>query len=181
MTAATLTQSQVPFTNPSHNIPFFITDNKGKYQARRALTEDQIIRASEVILQKRVRTETVFSNTTFAGMYLRSKLINYEHEVFACLFLSNSNHLIRYEEMFTGTINSASVYPREVIKKALQLNAAAVIFAHNHPSGSTEPSAADHLITQKLKRALDLVDIQALDHFIIGFGSPYSFADNKKI
>ena len=82
------------------------------------------------------------------------------------------------EEMFRGTIDSASVYPREVMKKALDHNAAAVIFAHNHPSGVSEPSQADKLITNKLKQALELLDIRVLDHFIIGDGRPYSFAEN---
>jgi DNA repair protein RadC len=98
--------------------------------------------------------------------------------VFACLFLDNQHHILEFEELFRGTIDSASVYPREVIKKALAHNAAAVIFAHNHPSGISEPSQADKLITDKLKQALALIDIRVLDHFIIGDGMPYSFAEN---
>ncbi|NYT46906.1 MAG: DNA repair protein RadC [Candidatus Methanofishera endochildressiae] len=110
--------------------------------------------------------------------YLSNQLRHYPHEVFACLFLDNQHHILKYEELFTGTIDGASVYPREVVKKALQHNAAAVIFAHNHPSGISEPSQADKLITDKLKQALNLMDIRVLDHFIIGDGQPYSFAEH---
>lgn len=110
--------------------------------------------------------------------YLSQQLRHYQHEVFACLFLDNQHHILEFEELFRGTIDSASVYPREVVKKALAHNAAAVIFAHNHPSGISEPSHADKLITDKLKQALALIDIRVLDHFIIGDGRPYSFAEN---
>jgi len=110
--------------------------------------------------------------------YLSQQLRHYQHEVFACLFLDNQHHILEFEELFRGTIDSASVYPREVVKKVLAHNAAAVIFAHNHPSGISEPSQADKLITDKLKQALALIDIRVLDHFIIGDGMPYSFAEN---
>jgi DNA repair protein RadC len=110
--------------------------------------------------------------------YLSAQLRGYSYEVFACLFLDNQNRVIQLEEMFRGTIDSASVYPREVVKKALHHNAAAVIFAHNHPSGIAEPSQADKHITEKLKHALALFDIRVLDHFIIGDGQPYSFAEH---
>jgi len=110
--------------------------------------------------------------------YLSQQLRHYQHEVFACLFLDNQHHILEFEELFRGTIDSASVYPREVVKKALAHNAAAVIFAHNHPSGISEPSQADKLITAKLKQALALIEIRVLDHFIIGDGMPYSFAEN---
>ena len=110
--------------------------------------------------------------------YLSNQLRNYPYEVFACLFLDNQHHILEFEELFRGTIDGASVYPREVVKKALEHNAAAVIFAHNHPSGISEPSQADKSITHKLKQALDLLDIRVLDHFIIGDGMPYSFAEH---
>jgi DNA repair protein RadC len=113
--------------------------------------------------------------------YLSAQLRGYKHEVFACLFLDNQHRIIKLEELFRGTIDGASVYPREVAKQALQHNAAAVIFAHNHPSGIAEPSQADKLITQQLKQALELLDIRVLDHFIIGDGEPYSFAEHGLI
>jgi len=110
--------------------------------------------------------------------YLSAHLRGYSFEVFACLFLDNQNRVIKLEELFRGTIDGASVYPREVAKQALFHNAAAVIFAHNHPSGVAEPSQSDQLITNKLKQALALFDIRVLDHFIIGDGAPYSFAEH---
>ena len=110
--------------------------------------------------------------------YLSAQLRGYSYEVFACLFLDNQHRVIKLEELFRGTIDSASVYPREVAKRVLHHNAAAVIFAHNHPSGICEPSQADKHITDKLKQALALFDIRVLDHFIIGDGSPYSFAEH---
>jgi len=110
--------------------------------------------------------------------YLSAQLRGYSYEVFACLFLDNQHRVIQLEELFRGTIDGASVYPREVAKRALFHNAAAVIFAHNHPSGINEPSQADKNITDKLKQALILFDIRVLDHFIIGDGQPYSFAEH---
>ena len=113
--------------------------------------------------------------------YLSAQLRGYQYEVFACLFLDNQHRTIELEELFRGTIDGASVYPREVVKRALHHNAAAVIFAHNHPSGISEPSQADRQITDKLKQALGLLDIRVLDHFIIGDGVPYSFAEHGLI
>lgn len=120
----------------------------------------------------------VLTNPEATRAYLSHKLRRYSYEVFACLFLDNQHHILEFEELFRGTIDSASIYPREVVKKALDYNAAAVIFAHNHPSGISEPSQADRLITDKLKQALGLMDIGVLDHFIIGDGVPYSFAEH---
>jgi len=100
--------------------------------------------------------------------FLSSQLRDYPHEVFAVLFLDQRHRVIQFDKMFRGTIDGASVYPREVVKKALEHNAAAVIFAHNHPSGVAEPSQADERITQRLKEALSLVDIRVLDHFVVG-------------
>ncbi|PPD39879.1 MAG: hypothetical protein CTY16_18560 [Methylobacter sp.] len=110
--------------------------------------------------------------------YLSAQLRGYTYEVFACLFLDNQHRVIQFEELFRGTIDGASVYPREIAKRALHHNAAAIIFAHNHPSGIAEPSQADQHITDKLKQALALFDIRVLDHFIIGDGLPYSFAEH---
>ena len=109
--------------------------------------------------------------------YLALKLSHLEHEVFSIIFLSNNHKIIAYEELFRGTIDAASVYPREVVKRALQLNAAALILAHNHPSGEPNPSQSDIQITQKLQQALNMVDIRILDHIIIGGEEPVSFAE----
>jgi len=113
--------------------------------------------------------------------YLRARLRAYSHEVFACLFLDNRHQVIEYEELFTGTIDGASVHPREVVKRALHHNAAAAIFAHNHPSGVAEPSRADRSITNRLSAALALVDVRVLDHFVIGDGEVVSFAERGLI
>ncbi len=113
--------------------------------------------------------------------YLSAQLRGYSYEVFACLFLDNQHRVIALEELFRGTIDGASVYPREVAKRALFHHSAAVIFAHNHPSGINEPSQADRHITDKLRQALGLFDIRVLDHFIIGDGDPYSFAEHGLI
>ena len=109
--------------------------------------------------------------------YLQARMSHYQQEVFACLFLDNQHQVIELEELFFGSIDSASVYPREVVKKVLQFNAAAVIFAHNHPSGISEPSQADRLITEQLKQALSLIDVRVLDHIVVGHNQSTSFAE----
>ena len=113
--------------------------------------------------------------------YLSAQLRGYSYEVFGCLFLDNQHRVIVWEELFRGGIDSASVYPREVVKRALFHHAAAVIFAHNHPSGFSQPSQADRQITLKLQKALELLEIRVLDHFIVGDQPPYSFAEHGLI
>lgn len=108
--------------------------------------------------------------------YLIARLRDQPQEVFCCLFLDNRHRVIRFEEMFRGTVDGTSVYPREVVRRALSLNAAAVILAHNHPSGVAEPSQADESITRRLKAALELVDIRMLDHLVVGDGLATSLA-----
>jgi DNA repair protein RadC len=108
--------------------------------------------------------------------YLKLHFRGLEREVFVCVYLDMQNRLIQIEELFAGTLGQTSVYPREVVKQALRANAANVIFAHNHPSGVTEPSEADRLLTRRLKQALELVDIRVLDHFIVAGGETLSFA-----
>lgn len=108
--------------------------------------------------------------------FLQSRMRHLDHELFCCLFLDNRHRVLGFDELFRGTIDGTSVYPREVVKEALAVNAAAVILAHNHPSGVAEPSQADERITKRLKSALDLVDIRLLDHLIIGDGKATSLA-----
>lgn len=108
--------------------------------------------------------------------YLHARIRHLGHELFCCLYLDNRHRVLRFDEMFRGTIDGTSVYPREVVKEALAINAAAVILAHNHPSGVAEPSQADERITKRLKSALELVDIRLLDHLIIGDGETTSMA-----
>lgn len=109
--------------------------------------------------------------------FLRARLRGYPHEVFACLFLDNRHRVISFDELFTGTIDSASVHPREVVRRALKHNAAAVILAHNHPSGVAEPSNSDQTLTRRLTEALALIDVRVVDHLVIGDSESVSFAE----
>jgi DNA repair protein RadC len=141
------------------------------------LTPDQVLeKASEIMLERLVR-QGKLSSPQDTRNYLTAQLGPKEHEVFLVLFLDNQNQLLASEEMFRGTINAASVYPREIVKAALQHNAAAVILAHNHPSGEPEPSQADRSLTERLLAALSLVDIRVLDHLVIGGSNTVSFAE----
>lgn len=111
-----------------------------------------------------------------AGRYFAQRLRGLPHEVFAALFLDTRHRAIAFEELFRGTVDGAEVHPREVVRRALAHNAAAVMVGHNHPSGNPEPSAADRAVTARLKQSLSLVDVRLLDHFVIGDGAPVSLA-----
>ena len=139
--------------------------------------EIAVLEEARTILASKFNTNPVFSSSADVRLYLQAALAPREQEVFAVMFLNNRSQLIRYVEMFFGTIDAASVYPREVAKLALELNAAAVIFAHNHPSGIAEPSIADQKITSRLAECLAYFDIRVLDHLIVGHGSVTSFAE----
>ena len=128
-------------------------------------------------LGEELKQGDALANPGATRRYLISRLRDLPHEVFGALFLDNQHAVIAFEELARGTIDGASVYAREVVKAALRHNAAAVIFAHNHPSGVREPSAADRVLTEKLKAALAQVDIRVLDHFVICEGEPVSFAE----
>ncbi len=128
-------------------------------------------------LQEQLRRDDMLEHPEATRRFLSSRLRHYQQEVFACLFLDNRHRVILFEELFRGTIDGASVHPREVVRRALQHNAAAVILAHNHPSGVAEPSRADIQLTRRLTDALALVDIRVLDHFVIGEGDGTSFAE----
>jgi DNA repair protein RadC len=137
-------------------------------------------------ISRRLLTESLKAGPSLANPratcdFLSSKLRDLEHEVFCCLYLDKRHRLIEYEQLFRGTIDGANVYPREIVKIALQRNCAAVIVAHNHPSGVPEPSHADELITQRIKEALGLVDIRLLDHIIVGDGITVSMAERGLI
>ena len=141
-------------------------------------SDDDIITAALAVLDRRMRYHDVqISSPADTRAYLRLRFAGLEHEVFAILFLDNRHRVIEYEELFRGTIDGASVHPREVVKAALAHNAAAVILAHNHPSGVAEPSQADLHLTRRLREALGLVDIRVLDHLVIGDGETVSFAE----
>ena len=141
--------------------------------------EDLIIARALAILEKRFRTTgDVLNSPNSVKDYLKLTLGNLEHEVFSVVYLNTQHAVIETEQLFRGTLTQTSVYPREVLKRALAVNAAAVIFAHNHPSGVANPSSTDKLLTEHLAKALSLVDIRVLDHFVIaGSNEPYSFAE----
>jgi DNA repair protein RadC len=150
---------------------------RGDYDELRAATTAEIIAAARRAMTRRVHRGTAMSSPRAVREFLAVKLGTLEHEIFAVLLLDTRHRLIEYVELFRGTINGASVHPREVVKLALARNAAALVLAHPHPSGSPEPSQADELITQRLKEALALVDIAVLDHVIVAGGETVSFAE----
>jgi DNA repair protein RadC len=135
-----------------------------------------VLELSRRYLHSRLQRGNALTDPDMTAAYLSTHLRGHRQEVFACLFLDNRHRVISFEKMFHGTIDGASVHPREVVRQALFHNAAALIFAHNHPSGVAEPSPADISITQRLKDALALIDVRVLDHFVIGDGAPVSFA-----
>ena len=126
---------------------------------------------------EKLQAKDILASSASTRSYLKARFRSYKYEVFTCIFLNNQHHIVKLEEMFTGTIDGAAVYPREVVKRCLYHNAAAVIFAHNHPSGVAEPSQADISITNKLKSALGTIDVRVLDHFVIGYPEVVSFAE----
>ncbi len=136
-----------------------------------------VLEMSKRYLGETMENQDVISSPEDTRQFLKSQLGNRPYEVFAALFLDNRHRVIKFEELFRGTIDGASVYPREVVKAALEHNAAALIIAHNHPSGVAEPSTADERITLRLKEALGLVDIRLLDHLVIGDGEVVSLAE----
>ena len=129
-------------------------------------------------LEATIKRESALESPQAVRDYLKARLRHEPHEVFGCLFLDSKHRVLAYENLFHGSIDGASVYPRQVVKRALAHNAAALILTHNHPSGVAEPSQADRLLTQQLKSALALVEVRVLDHFIVGDGEPLSLAEH---
>ena len=140
-----------------------------------------VARALRVMEKSLVNRETTMSSPDEVRRYLQLRLFALQHEVFMLLMLDTRNRLIEARELFRGTLSQTVVYPREVVKAALLTNAAAVILAHNHPSGCAEPSTADRMLTDALKRALGTVDVPVLDHLIIAGQKTYSFAEHGLI
>lgn len=141
-------------------------------------TAEEVISAAKDIMESMMeKRDVVLTSPELVRQYLSARLGSAEHEIFCVLFLDNQHRLVAAEDMFRGTIDGASVYPREVVKAALKLNAAAVIFCHNHPSGELEPSQADRQITERLQKALQLVDVRVLDHLIVSGANSTSFAE----
>lgn len=142
------------------------------------VNEQRIIRRAMRLLEKYQRNPgEQFLDASFTKIWLQLHLARQEREIFMVLYLDNQNRLLEHETLFLGTINNTEVHPREIVKSALRHNAAAVILAHNHPSGITDASKADRTITGRIVNALNLVDVRVLDHFIIGDGNTLSFAE----
>lgn len=143
-----------------------------------SVREDPIVRQAIGVLEERLfKRGAALTSPKEVRQYLRLTLSSEALEVFAVVFLDNQHCVIACETLFQGTLDAACVYPRTVVKRVIEHNCAAVIFAHNHPSGSTAPSQADQLITGRLQAALALIDVRVLDHVIIGAGEPFSFAE----
>jgi len=161
------------------SIAALLSDTIGYYCVDRPANQ-RLLAARELIkrsLAEGFRNSDALTSPQSVRDYLRISLMGRGHEVFMVLFLDAQHRLIEAEEMFRGTLTQTSVYPREVVKRSLYFNAAAVIFAHNHPSGVAQPSQADELLTRSLREALALVDIRVLDHFVIGGNAVMSFAE----
>ena len=143
----------------------FIKDQSGDYlPAPKEIVFTEAKRLSSYQLRRGVR----INSSDMAKLAIQNKFGNHEFEMFACLFLDSSHRLLSFEEMFRGSVNCSTVHPREVVKEALRLNAAAVVLAHNHPSGETRPSPQDIELTEKLKEILKVIDVRVLDHIIVG-------------
>jgi DNA repair protein RadC len=141
------------------------------------VSDEALVAAAQKILAEELVRGDVLESPAVTRNYLALRFSSLEHEVFCCLFLDNRHRVIACDELFRGTVHGASVHPREVVKQALAHNAAAVILAHNHPSGVAEPSQADELITLRLRDALAIVDIRVLDHLIVAGGRVVSLAE----
>lgn len=152
----------------------FIQDEQGQYVTA---TTREIIKEGRSRTRSTLKRGTEFiGNSQTAKEAIASKIFSYQHEVFCCLFLDTKNCILAWKEMFQGTIDSTTVYPREVVKETLRLNATNVILAHNHPSGNTDPSQQDIELTKKLKEILQIINVKVLDHIIVG-NEITSFAD----
>ena len=147
---------------------FKIDETKGTYTVLTPVTEKDILAMANQLAKNRLAKGNVIERPSSAFIYLQTLMSQYEREVFGSIFLNTQYRIISFEELFYGTINAANIHPREVVKRALELNAAAIIFVHNHPSGDSSPSDADVQITIVLREALNLIDVRVLDHIVVG-------------
>jgi len=157
--------------------PFKTAEQQGHYEALRPVTAEEILAMARTLIKRRFARGKALTSPAAAREFLMLNLAELEHETFCCLFLDNQHRILTFEPLFRGTVDGSTVHPREVVKRALQLNASALIFAHNHPSGAAEASEADRCITRKLIDALRLVEVRVLDHFIVGGDEVLSFAE----
>ena len=156
---------------------FKIDETNGTYSVIAPVTENDILIMARRLAKNRLAKGRSIERPSSAFLYLQTLMGSYENEVFGSVFLDNQHRIICFEELFRGSINAANIYPREVVKRALSVNAAAVIFVHNHPSGEPEPSEADKRITVQLREALNLVEIRVLDHVVVGAKACISMAE----
>ncbi|MCM2329703.1 DNA repair protein RadC [Geopseudomonas sagittaria] len=160
------------------NLSLSLIETSDHTQDQQRAQEDQVIaEAMRIIDQRMFQRGAALTSPDEVRDFLKLQLAMQEHEVFAVVFLDTRHRVLAFEVLFQGSIDGASVYPRQVVKRSLYWNSAAVIFTHNHPSGCAEPSQADRILTQKLKDALALVEVRVLDHFIVGEGQPLSLAE----
>jgi len=160
-----------------HHRKLSASETAGTYRITAPVTEAELLSIAKAFARRRLARGRKITQPALAFEYLQILLQDYEHEVFSAVFLDSQHRVISFEELFRGTIDSASVYPREVVKQALANNADAVILVHNHPSGYPEPSDADRRITQRLKEALGLVEVRVIDHIVVGSEGCSSFAE----
>ena len=151
----------------------YVRTRTNRYKVAHA---DDIVETARAVVGQRMQRGASFANPLDSQRYFQDKLGGLEREVFAAAYLDTRHRLIEYVELFHGTIDGAEVHPREVVRQAIRCNAAAVILAHNHPSGTLDPSAADRAVTARLKQALALVDVRLIDHIIVGGLSSFSLA-----
>jgi len=151
-----------------------VRDGSGQY---RPASADEVLCQARRVLASRVRRGATMSSPQAVKDYLRVRIGALDHEVFSVIFLDAQHRIVALREMFRGTLTQMSVYPREVVKEALAFNAAAVLLAHNHPSGVAEPSRSDEFLTQSLKAALALVDVRVLDHFLVAGADVVAFSE----
>ncbi len=159
----------------SNSSVLLVRDVAGDY---RQVDADEVLQAAQEVLLARVRGGDVLASPQAVRDFLRVKLGTLAHEMFAVVHLDSQNRVIDYVEMFRGTVSQTSVYPREVVRESMMRNSAALLLVHNHPSGSTQPSKADEMLTQTLKTALALVDVRVLDHLIVAGNDILSMAEH---
>ncbi len=167
----------LPAALPEEASPAWVEETGEIYRFTRPVTPNELFQMTREMIERQFLRSDYLDNPQTTKEFLLRHLVHHQQEVFAGIFLDNRNGIQAYEELFFGTIDGCSVHPREVVRRALHHNSAAMIFAHNHPSGNPEPSMADEQITCRLKEALALIDIRVLDHIVIGGNEAVSFAE----
>ncbi len=169
--------STLNYRQPTSAGAIVVRELLGRYEIHGQLSEEDVLEAASEILLERVRRQGVMDRPETVKQFLQARLGSLEHERFEVLWLDTQHGLIAVETLATGTINEARVFPREVVKAALRQNANTAVLVHNHPSGHAEPSAADRVLTERLKQALGLVDVRVLDHLVVSATECVSFAE----